>query len=203
MDKSSDPNPEEELRTEAIHLQAHLKEFLDKLERHSRKRKPQESSTEDAQQKKPEESQEEIKLALTKGSFDDDTKKVLGALKTRNANRAVLIFQLWEYWKDCWRRGIARPIPFAFRYETEETVSLLLGLLQKREAIAAVFAMCALVMVDDKRREPFAEGGLADLLVEIINSHPGQEDIVESGLQAAFQLARNQGNVIRFHPCPS
>ena len=60
--------------------------------------------------------------------------------------------------------------------------------------IAAVLAVCSLVMqYDGEMRTSLIEGGLAAPLVEIINSHRHQVDVVERGLWAAGGIAAMNG----------
>ena len=87
---------DDDLIAEGMHLQARTKTFLARLKLRLRKRKPEEPSAEDTQQKKPRESQEEIKLALTAAGFGEDVKTVIRCLKERNVNRVALITKLWE-----------------------------------------------------------------------------------------------------------
>jgi len=127
----------------------------------------------------------EIKLALTKEGFSDDVRKVIKGLKERNVNGAAAANQLWEFWK----KNGGSISPFSSD-ERKEVSSLLLERLKEEKEgkeIAAVLAVCSLVMWYDGRemRTSLVEGGLAAPLVEIINSHRDQVDVVERGLWAA------------------
>ena len=138
----------------------------------------------------------EIKLALTKEGWSDDVRKVIKGLKERNVNGAAAANQLWEFWKKCVKDVNLSISPFSSD-ERKEVSSLLLERLKEEKEgkeIAAVLAVCFLVMwYDVGMRTSLIEGGLAAPLVEIINSHRDQVDVVERGLWAAGALAWENG----------
>lgn len=163
----------------------------------SQKRKPEEPSTEDTQQKKPKESQEEIKLALTAGGFSEDVRRALEALETRNANRMILIAQLWEFWKKCTKDGIRLKAIVSSDDGLRWVSRWLLKEAKEEKEIAAVLAVCALIteQLDGcfEEREMLIIKGLADPLAVIIKSHLDQADIVERGLIIAVCIAYSHG----------
>lgn len=136
-------------------------------------------------------------MALTKEGFSDDVRKVIEGLKERNVNRAALITQLWEFWKKCWKDGVLLSFsPFSSDEVKEVSSSLLERVKEEKEGkeIAAVLAVCHLVVRnDDAMRASLVGGGLAGPLVEIINSHRDQVDVVERGLWAAALIAAKNG----------
>ena len=139
----------------------------------------------------------EIKLALTKEGFSDDVRKVIKGLKERTVNRVALITELWEFWKKCWKEGAVLSFARFSPDEVKEVSSMLLERVKEEKEgkeIAAVLAVCHLVMwYDDAMRASLVEGGLAAPLVEIINSHRDEVDVVERGLHAAARIAIHNG----------
>ena len=198
MEHSDDSELMEEIKTEVMRLHVQSKELLDKL--HSRKRKPEEPSTEDINQKKPKESQEEIKLALTEEGFSEDMRKALKALETRDVNRLAVITQLWEFWKKCKKDRVCLEAVASFddrpRWVSRWLLRPLLEAMEEKE-IAAVLALCALVLdqcdVYFEARQLLVKKGLAGPLVVIIESHLDQADIVERGLVVAYYIAPDEG----------
>ena len=138
----------------------------------------------------------EIKLALTEEGLSDDVRKVIKGLKERNVNRAAVITQLWEFCKKFWKDGVYPLLSPFSSDEVEEVSSLLLGRVKEENEgkdIVTVLAVCRLVMRDDAMRTSLSEGGLAGPLVEIINSHHDQADVVERGLQTAGWIPSYNG----------
>ena len=139
----------------------------------------------------------EIKLALTKEGFSDDVRKVIKGLKERNVNRVALITKLWEFRKKCLKGGAILPFAPFSSDEVKEVSSLLLKRVKEEKEgkeIAAVLAVCTLVTWhDDAMTVSLTEGGLAAPLVEIINSHRDEVDMVERGLFTAGWITHNNG----------
>ena len=139
----------------------------------------------------------EIKLALTKDGFSDDVRKVIKGLNERNVNRAAVITQLWEFCKKCWKEGVSLSLSRFSSNEAKEVSSLLLERVKEEKEgkeIAAVLAVCFLVMeYENAMRASLGERGLAVPLMEIINSHRDQVDVVERGLFTAGWIAYNNG----------
>ena len=139
----------------------------------------------------------EIKLALTVEGHSDDVRKVIKGFKEMNVNRAAAVSQLWEFCRECANEGVALSIAPFTPAERKEVACLLLDRLREEKEgknIAAVLSVCTHVMLrDGEIRAPLVEGGLAPQLVEIINSHFEQLNVVEMGLQAASRIAMNNG----------
>ena len=200
MEHSSESSgSDDELMAEGMHLQAQTKKFLAKLKLRLRKRKPEEPSANDTQQKKPKESQEEIKLALTAEGFGDDVITVIRCLKERNVNRVALINKLWEADTYAEDTNILPELPSFSSDDRVKVSSLLLRRLEgeKEETeIAAVLAACNLAMKGPTQLITLLiEGGLIDLLVKIVNLYRHQADIVERGLFIASGMADYHGKV--------
>ena len=200
MEHSSESSgSDDELMAEGLHLQAQTKKFLAKLKLRLRKRKPEEPSANDTQQKKPKESQEEIKLALTAEGFGDDVITVIRCLKERNVNRVALINKLWEADTYAEDTNILPELPSFSSDDRVKVSSLLLRRLEgeKEETeIAAVLAACNLAMKGPTQLITLLiEGGLIDLLMKIVNLYRHQADIVERGLFVASDMADYHGKV--------
>lgn len=191
---------DDDLIAEGMHLQARTKTFLARLKLRLRKRKPEEPSAEDTQQKKPRESQEEIKLALTAAGFGEDVKTVIRCLKERNVNRVALITKLWEVDKNEEDISVLPSLPDFSHYERARVSSLLLGRLERETEgteIAAALAVCNLVTSYDHgpATTSLIDGGLIALLVKIVSSHRDQADVVERGLFVVADMADCSSNV--------
>ena len=141
------------------------------------------------------ETNSEIKLALTQEGLGDDVRKVIKGLKERNVNRVALITKLWEFHKKYWKDVVVflSFVRFFSSDEVKEVSSLLLERVKEEKEgkeIAAVLAVCYLVMrYDGVMAASLVEGGLAAPLVEIINSHRDEVDVIERGLFTAGDTA--------------
>ena len=120
-------------------------------------------------------------------------RKVIKGLNERNVNRVALITRLLEFWKKCLKDVVFLSFSRFSSDERKEVSSLLLERVKEEKEgkeIAAVLALCALVMWGDvAMRTSLFEGGLTDPLMEIINSHRDQVDVVERGLFTAAWIA--------------
>ena len=141
---------------------------------------------------KPEDEEEEEEDE-EEDEFDGNLRKAIAALKEKDDNRTVLITKLWKYFNKHAKDGDYLSYYFHSSDEVKEWSSLLLERLKEEKEgkeIAAVLAVCHMANAENEgMTKSLFEGGLADQLVAVLNSHCDNADVAERGLFAAGSLA--------------